>query len=1197
MKKILGLDIGTNSIGWALTIEDDDDNSDILDMGVRIVASENTFANEFEKGQPISLNAKRREKRGIRRGNQRFKLRHQQLKTFLEKCGMMPDEALFKHATALELFGLRDKAVRGEQLTLAEIGRIFLHLNQKRGYKSNRKANNAEEKENTAPQSEGDNKPEKKKSYLELIQDREALIKSQGLTIGQFFYQNLKKIEVLRQNPQNTEGSYFRVKQQIFNRASYVFEFDLIWEKQKMFYPNVLTEANRACLRDEILYYQRRLKSQKHLISDCRFEKNHKAIPKSAPLFQTFKIWQIVNNVLVCNIKKANIKPLSDIFGSEQQAYNQHGERRLTQEERQKLFNFLDNNKDALPNKVLKELFLLNRNEGYALNYDKLEGNSTKSRLKIVGEAILNNPDKLNDLWHKLYSIEEPETLIKSLQKTFGFEAALAKNIAKINLPADYGSLSARAIRRLLPYLERGLTYIEACKAVFNQRELERESGDKKPSLPQYNAHHRTLEETMQATLAQQISPVERGSLRNPVVEQIINQVVNLVNTIIGTPQYVTDLERQNGEFEIRVELARELKANAEARQRMTKNVKKGRENNERIVLELEKIDVRPSLRNIEKYKLWEEQSGISPYTFQPIEPIPLARLFDDTLYEIEHVIPRSRFFDDSMNNKVIAETPINREKGNRTGYEYMESKGKLAEYIKFVNESKFSKTKRERLLANTIPEDFIARQLKETQYVTKAIVEKLRESCHHVHVSSGTITDYLRDNWGVNEVLQKLNWSKYEASGQVTEVTDKNGKIIKRIKDWKKRDDHRHHAIDALIVAFTRQGMIQSLNTLSAQFYGKYNDFKERGRKFPPPMPHFVSRATEMTDRILVSHRQRRKVMTRTINVLKKDKNIVHTQVTAVPRGQLHKESVYGKIKQPVYVPITPRFRDWDLIAKEHLKALVINRLQEANGDPSVAFKNYAKNPIWLNDAQTKPLLQVPIWKEEFVIKYVLNDAFKEKDVAFIVDDKVRQLVRERFLEHGGDSKKAFREPLYFDKQQKIPIISVRCFTGLSNLIALHGEGKEERDFVQSGNNHHLAIYQNEDGKKDSDIVSFWTAVERKRQGTPVIQAEHPEKGRLIQTFAINEMFIIGVDPSEVDIFDEKNYRAVSKCLYRVQSVSDFDIFFRHHLETKTDDKVNVELARTLKKFYRVKSIGGLDKLNAIKIRLNNLGKIERII
>jgi CRISPR-associated endonuclease Csn1 len=1155
MKKVLGLDIGTNSIGWAFIYEDDDQNSDILDMGVRIISSDSKHATEFEKGQAITLNATRREKRGIRRGNQRYKLRHQRLKAALLALGMMPNDYLLKDLSALQLFELRAMAVQGDKLTLDEIGRVLIHLNQKRGYKSNRKAN-AEEKESTEANNEetSENKPEKKKGYLDLIMDRESLIKSKGLTIGQFFFQKL----------QNTEGPPLRIKQQIFNRQSYIAEFDLIWEKQKAFYPNILTEKNRLLLRDEIIYFQRRLKSQKHLVSDCRFEKGHKAIPRSAPLYQTFNIWQIVNNVRITNIKEAN-----------KGAYNQHGERSLTDIERKKLFAYLDDNKDALPRKVLKEILILNPTD-HKLNYEKLEGNKTKSRLKIVGEEILNNTDKLNDLWHKVYSIEEPENLIKALQNSFGFDEALAKAVTKINLPADYGSVSARAIKRLLPYLEKGLDYVNACKAVSDAT-----------GLTQYNMHHVTLEENMQKTLEKQISLMERGSLRNPVVEQILNQVINLVNSIINTPQYLSAAERQSGEFEIRVELARELKANAEARQRMDKNVKKGRDNNDRIKEELEKAGVRPSPRNIEKYKLWEEQGKVSPYTFQPIEPIPLSKLFDENLYEIEHVIPRSRFFDDSMSNKVIAERSINQDKGNMTGYEYMDSKGKLAEYIKFVNDNRnFSKAKRERLLAKTVPEDFITRQLKETQYITKAIVVKLKEVCHRVYVSSGAITEYLRDTWGLNDVLQKLNWSKYESAGKVFEFKDKDGRTIHKIRDWSKRDDHRHHAIDALIVAFTRQGMIQSMNTLNAQSSTtSHFEFKERGYKFAQPMPGFVKRAMEMTDRILISHRQKRKVMSRHTNTLATG----HKQVTYTPRGELHKQSVYGKIKRYQVVEITSRFRNWDLITHDSLKNLVMQRLNEANGDPAIAFKNYTKNPIWLDAAKTKPLLNVSIWKEDFVIKYTLNDSFKEKDVSYIVDDKVRKVVAERFRQSGGDSKKAFREPLYMDDAQKIPITSVRCFTGLSNLIALH----DNHDFVVSGNNHHLAIYQNEEGKKDSEIVSFWTAVERKRQGVGVIQNEHPEKGRLVQTFAINDLFIIGLDTSEIDIFEEKNYALVSKYLYRVQKIFDFDLWFRHHLETRVDEIS--PLAREIKKFYQIKSIGGFERLNAIKVKINSLGKLEK--
>ncbi len=815
MKKIIGIDVGTNSIGWAFSYEDDDNNSDLVDAGVRIVSSETTYAREFEKGQAVTLNETRRTKRGMRRTYQRYKHRRLFLIQELTRLNLLP-QVVLNQLSALELYGLRDKAVRGEQVSLGEIGRMFLHLNQKRGYKSNRKANSEEKQSNTEDIQQDENKPDKKKGYLDLIKDREKTIDNAGLTIGQYFYRLM----------QNAEDKPVRVKKEIFMRASYIAEFDKIWKAQKKYYPEVLTDHNLRRIRDEIIYYQRRLKSQKHLISNCSFEKGHKAAPRSSPFFQSFKIWQHINNIKITNVALANS---STLFGHD---YDRFGERFLTLEEKEKSFEFLNTVKDVPAKTFLKKILNLNPNEGFNLNFPKLEGNPIKAKIIGVLEkhnyknaALLNfNPLAIDAdkslyfrLWHLLYSVEEPEHIIKKLTDApFNFDTGLANDLVKINMPDDYGSLSVRAMKRLLPYLMQGMMYDKAREAVAAIKNKEG-----KENLKHYADHKLLKTELMERILTNKIETLRKGALRQPVVEQIVNQVINVVNAIINNPNYgITEQDQQDGTFEMRVELARELRSNAKQRNDSTKRIGENEKNNKRIVEELEKINVRPTSRNIEKYKLWEEQGKVSPYTFKPIEPIPLSKLFDSNLYEIEHVIPRSRFFDDSLQNKVIAETIENRDKGNRTACEYMESKGQLPAFTKFVNDTKFSKTKKERLLATEIPSEFVNRQLKETQYITKSLVEKLKEVSHNVWVTSGSITEYLRDKWGLNDVIKDLNWEDYKTAGRTHEENTKHGKV-RKIDGWSKREDHRHHAVDAVIISFTRQGIIQSLNSLHARTTG----------------------------------------------------------------------------------------------------------------------------------------------------------------------------------------------------------------------------------------------------------------------------------------------------------------------------------------------------------------------------------------
>ena len=313
MRRILGLDIGVTSIGWAYVHEPENQAEaySIQQLGTRIIPLNSDENDEFTKGNAISKNANRRIKRGSRRGNHRYKMRKWKLNKKLEELGMTPSNYYFR-LSSIELYGLRVKAIN-EKISLEELGRIFYHLNQKRGYKSNRKANQEEEsgKEVTIEsKSEGESAKQSKKSYLELINDRETVLKRDNLTIGQYFYNKL------------LNEPLFRIKENIFLRKSYEDEFIKIWNKQKEFYPTILTENNFLNLFHEIIYYQRPLKSQKNLISECRFElyylknkagevvkdengqivtKRPKVIPKSSPLFQVAKVWQDVNHIKIRN--------------------------------------------------------------------------------------------------------------------------------------------------------------------------------------------------------------------------------------------------------------------------------------------------------------------------------------------------------------------------------------------------------------------------------------------------------------------------------------------------------------------------------------------------------------------------------------------------------------------------------------------------------------------------------------------------------------------------------------------------------------------------------------------------------------------------------------------------------------------------------------------------------------------------------
>ncbi len=242
IKKILGLDLGTSSIGWAL-IAENNDTVDIIGIGTRIIPLSTDEKDEFSAGNQISKNQKRTAKRTQRKGYDRYQLRRKALVSLLKSLDVLPEEDLMK-LDALELWKIRANAVN-QKIELKEFARVLLHLNQKRGYKSSRSDANLGKKDT---------------EYVAEVKGRHQLIKEQGITIGQKFYSELMN------------NSNYRIKQQVFPREAYIEEFDLICEEQKKHYPEIITDELVEKLKNKIIYYQRKLKSQKGLISICEFE-------------------------------------------------------------------------------------------------------------------------------------------------------------------------------------------------------------------------------------------------------------------------------------------------------------------------------------------------------------------------------------------------------------------------------------------------------------------------------------------------------------------------------------------------------------------------------------------------------------------------------------------------------------------------------------------------------------------------------------------------------------------------------------------------------------------------------------------------------------------------------------------------------------------------------------------------------------
>ncbi len=1195
-KHVLGLDLGVGSIGWCLiALDAQGDPAEILGMGSRVVPLNNaTKAIEaFNAGAAFTASQERTARRTMRRGFARYQLRRYRLRRELEKVGMLPDAALIQ-LPLLELWELRERAATaGGRLTLPELGRVLCHINQKRGYR------HVKSDAAAIVGDEGEKKKDSNSAYLAGIRANDEKLQDEHKTVGQYFAEQLRQ----NQSESPTGGISYRIKDQIFSRQRYIDEYDQIMAAQRVHYPDILTDEFIQMLRDEVIFMQRPLKSCKHLVSLCEFEKQEKVMrvqqddgkggrqfverkvkfgpkvaPKSSPLFQLCRIYEAVNNI---RLTRPDGSP-----------------RDITREERAKIVAHLQSSASlsfAALKKLLKEKAIiadqLTSKSGLKGNStrvalatalqpypqyhhlldmelemrmmsvqltDEETGEVTEREVAVVTDSYVRQP--LYRLWHILYSIEERDAMRRALITQLGMakedlDGGLLDQLYRLDfVKPGYGNKSAKFICKLLPQLQQGLGYSEACAAV----------GYRHSNSP-------TSEEITERTLLEKIPLLQRNELRQPLVEKILNQMINLVNA----------LKAEYGVDEVRVELARELKMSREERERMTRQNDKRKEANDEVAEKLQKCGLYPTKSRIRKYRLWEEAGCQCLYCGQSIEEEQCLR---EGGMEVEHIIPKSVLYDDSYGNKTCACRRCNKEKGNRTALEYIRAKGWEAEYMDRINERlkekkiSYSKYQRLRWLKEDIPSDFLERQLRLTQYISRQAMAILQQGIRRVSASEGGVTARLRSLWGYDDILHTLNLDRYDSMGE-TERVSREGETTEklRIKDWSKRKDHRHHAIDALVVASTRQGYIQRLNRVSSESEREAmseeievqkatkTDKLSLLERWLTQRPHLSVRAvSDKVAEILISYRPGQRVVTRGRNIYRK-KTADGREVTCVqrgvlvPRGELMEASLYGKI------------------------------LSQG--------------------------------RERIVKRYPLHDLKGE-----VVDPRLRELIAE-YNQEITSKVKAKGAPLYLDAAEKQEVRSVRCYVTQPSVAKAIPIRFDERGraitFVQSGSNHHLAIYRTPKGELVESIVSFWDAVNRARYGLPlIIKYPHKAMEQVIQRDDIpesvlrllppadyefvgalqqNEMVVVGLPEEELRrAVDMQDYRTLSEHLYRLKGISSNDYEFYYHLDAdemdsskKKKKKVRNTSGR-IPRIYRIRGIGSLQKKNVHKACVDLLGRIS---
>ena len=1218
MKKVLGLDLGVGSIGWCL-IEKDDNNipQRIIRMGSRIVPISSDEESGYTKGNAISKNADRTAKRTARKCYDRYQLRRQALVNLLKRLGMEPSKKLIFEQNPLELWQKRADAA-SKEISLEELGRVLLHINQKRGYKHSRLSNS----------------DSKETAYVQEVNSRYYDLKSDGLTIGQHFAAKLQENE---QTSADGKKYYnYRIKEQVYPRHAYEEEVEKILEVQSRFHEDLLTPDICQEIINTI-FYQRDLKSCKNLVSLCEFESytiskdgkeitiGPKVAPKTSPLAQLSSILETANNITIRN--------------------RRNDELYISPEQRKAIAEFLDNN-EVMKLTDLYKILNIGRKDGWWAGKaigKGLKGNTTKCQIR---KALCNLPKaqvdslttfelecdeyvdeetgevrkRINNtlaerqplyrLWHLIYSIKDVDELSGALSNLGIEDEESIQNLCNLDFrTAGYANKSAKAIGRILPYLLEGMMYSDAC---------ERAGFD----------HSRRIDPNR--TLLTSLPQIQKNELRQPVVEKILNQLVNIVNAL---------LIKEGSIDEIRVELARELKQSKDERNEAFKRNNQNERQNKVYAERIKEYGLTPTRNRIMKMKMLEENNCSCMYCGKPVDPKEFLKGAD---VEREHVIPRGLLFDNSFTNQVCSCRRCNSQKGMRTAYDFIEAdRGEdgLNDYIKHINElfekKKISRSKLNRLLAShkaylsrkahgketeedkDLWENFIDRQLRQSQYIAKKSIEMLQQVCKNVYTTSGSVTDFVRHQWGYDEILHDLNFERFKKAELTTMVTQlHSGKEVEveRIKDWTKRLDNRHHAVDALAIACTTQGMIQRLNTLNASredMLEELNNKEERLvdsernmlEKWIYTQPHIsYAQAKEEIDKIIISQRPNTRITVPGKRyVTKNGKRTLAQTGIIVPRGALHAEFVYGRILKQ---------------GADGLKPQYVRKYKLGIGAQGFLFngKEFYKEEL-KKDAKTG------------LSTIVVTDKIKDV-LEKIVDGGIRQRILNRLnkgFEEGTDYRsnvpKALDnlknldvDPIYSDDANTRPIRTVRKYVSSSTMVAVRKDGNGKPiSFVEPDGNHHVAFYKNEDGTITESIVTKWQAVQRKIYDIPIIinnpsQTWSEVLGRndvpdeLLQSFPkdsstfllslqIGEAFIMGMEEADYRrALEEKDMQIIAEHLYFVQNISSNNYRFRRHVESSFDTN---DMNKEDQRFLNIKSIAAFFNSNPHKVKVTVLGDI----
>ena len=867
---------------------------------------------DIHSGREESRNATRRSKRLMRRQYDRRRRRMTKIRNLLQRAGLLPTEkdlakAILKlDAQVLIMLG-KTKGINKQ--TLAHVapyalraraldaklepyflGRALYQLAQRRGFLSNRKEK--------LKKGEEDDAGIVKQGIEHLAAEME---KAKARTLGEYFA--------------GIDPETSRIRERYTHREMYMAEFDAIWRKQQKYHPQLLTEKLYRELH-KAFFFQRKLKTVRHLVGDCAYEKGSKRCPWYRPEAQRFRILQAVGNL--------RIIPADGLA------------RPLSAAEREILRNELDKTGSLSFAQAKKILGFKAR----AITFDLEEGgekrflgNTTQAKmLNVFGDQWLKWDEQQQEkVLQDLVSVEKDEVLRKR-GAVYGLQGPALDEFCEMALEPDYCGLSRRALKKILPLMEKGLPYMTAVDEIY----------------PGRNVH-----EVSEGALP----PVDQAmpGLRNPIVHRCLTELRQCVNAIVrkhGVPD------------RIHIELARDIKATKKERVRRTKTMRENEETRNAAKEQLlKKLGVQdPSKDDVLKVLLADECDWVCPYTGKSFGWNDLPKM------DIEHIIPYSKSLDDSYVNKTLCDPTYNRKvKRNKSPHESAFGTPRYEEMIEnvrrwaFKNSAAREKLRRFQLADLSEFEDFTARHLNDTRYASKEAVEylgrlyggRVDETGHQrLFTISGGITAKIRNAFQLNGLLGG---------------------------ERKNRDDHRHHAVDALVIALTKADTVEELSRAASRSYDtriRFNLDEVAGEGF---LDHVRDKVAQIT----VTHH-------------------VHKRA----RGGLHKDTIYGSLGDGV---CSQRVRVEDLGPKDltperipdaGVLAGILAKLKKlGEGDPAKAFKEGNNRPCVL-DANGKPVqvirrVRIRIKSSAFPVgsgeqmRYVQTDSIHHVEVVAKLNEK----------------------------------------------------------------------------------------------------------------------------------------------------------------------------------------------------------------